>query len=526
MELNKTVPALIAQRAAESPERIFIQEVGGRTVTYGAFHTEALKWAALFAELDVREGATVLTMLSPSVDAYAIWMGLSWVRAIEVPCNTDYQERMLAYLCSNSGARIAIVAKQWAPRFKQIASQLPGLVTVIVPDADEPIDLPWRTLTRDDAILARKPAEDLNPPMVWDTCLMVYTSGTTGPSKGVLISWGQMNENSVGSVPADDLSEDDVFYSTFPLFHGSGRMPLALMTLSNGRLVIREKFNTDRFWEDIREYGCTTTALVGAMVQFLLLQEPKENDGDNPLRQGVMLPLHPKWREFEKRFGVRVRTAYAMTECSPPIGTGWDISNPLSCGTLRPGYEARIVDAHDFEVPPGEIGELIVRHKEPWKLFLGYFGMPDKTVESWRNGWLHTGDAFRRDTEGNYYFVDRFKDAIRRRGENISSFEVELHVNAHPEVQESAAVAVPSEWGEDEVKVVVVRKPDSELKPEVLVQFLARTMPRFMVPRYVEFVSSLPKTDATMRVRKVELRVNPINENTWDRESSRIEAQQ
>jgi crotonobetaine/carnitine-CoA ligase len=218
-----------------------------------------------------------------------------------------------------------------------------------------------------------------------------------------------------------------------------------------------------------------------------------------------------------------VRTAYAMTECSPPIGTGWDISNPLSCGTLRPGYEARIVDAHDFEVPPGEIGELIVRHKEPWKLFLGYFGMPDKTVESWRNGWLHTGDAFRRDAEGNYYFVDRFKDAIRRRGENISSFEVELHVNAHPEVQESAAVAVPSEWGEDEVKVVVVRKPDSELKPEVLVQFLARTMPKFMVPRYVEFVGSLPKTDATMRVRKVELRVNPINENTWDRDIVRSE---
>jgi carnitine-CoA ligase len=523
MDLNKTVPALIAQRAAENPERIFIQEVGGRAVTYAAFHTEALKWAALFAELDVREGATVLTMLSPSVDAYAIWMGLSWVRAIEVPCNTDYQERMLAYLCSNSGARIAIVAKQWAPRFKQIASQLPGLVTVIVPDADEPIDLPWRTLTRGDAMLTRKPAEDLNPPMVWDTCLMVYTSGTTGPSKGVLISWGQMNENSVGSVPEDDLSEDDAFYSTFPLFHGSGRMPLALMALSNGRLVIREKFNTDRFWEDVREYGCTTTALVGAMVQFLLLREPKENDHDNPLRQGVMLPLHPKWREFEKRFGIRVRTAYAMTECSPPIGTGWDISNPLSCGTLRPGYEARIVDAHDFEVPPGEIGELIVRHKEPWKLFLGYFGMPDKTVESWRNGWLHTGDAFRRDAEGNYYFVDRFKDAIRRRGENISSFEVELHVNAHPEVQESAAVAVPSEWGEDEVKVVVVRKPDSELKPEVLVQFLARTMPKFMVPRYVEFVGSLPKTDATMRVRKVELRVNPINENTWDRDIVRSE---
>lgn len=521
MESSQSIPALIAQRATENPEKTFIREVGGRTVTYGEFQAEALKWAALFAKLQVGEGATVLTMLPPSADAYAIWIGLSWVRAIEVPCNTDYQERMLTYLCSNSGARVAVVGKQWAHRFREIADQLPGLETVIVPDAEEPIDLPWRTATRRDAH-ALAPAEGLSPPMPWEVSLMVYTSGTTGHSKGVLMPWGQQRENSVGSIPEDCLTEDDVYYSAFPMFHGSGRMPLCLMALSNGHLVVREKFNTDKFWEDIRKYRCTTTALVGAMVQFLWLQEPKEDDRDNPLRQAVMLPLHPEWRGFEKRFDIRVRTAYAMTECSPPIGTGWDIRDPLSCGTLRPGYEARIVDAHDYEVPPGELGELIIRHKDPWKLFLGYFGMPDKTMEAWRNGWLHTGDAFRRDIQGNYYFVDRFKDAIRRRGENISSFEVELHVNAHPEVRESAAVAVPSEWGEDEVKVVVIRAPGSQLGADDLFQFLIRTMPKFMVPRYIEFVDSLPKTDATMRVRKVELRVNPINENTWDRETMSI----
>src|SRR5580692_4254819 len=183
MELTKSIPALIAQRAAENPERTFIREVGGRAITYGAFHTEALKWAALFAELGVKEGATVLTMLSPSVDAYAIWIGLSWVRAIEVPCNTDYQERMLAYVCANSGARIAVVSKQWVHRFRQIADKLPGLETIIVPDSDEPIDLPWRTLARRDAIGGLKPAEGLSPPMPWEISLMIYTSGTTGHSK-------------------------------------------------------------------------------------------------------------------------------------------------------------------------------------------------------------------------------------------------------------------------------------------------------------------------------------------------------
>jgi crotonobetaine/carnitine-CoA ligase len=254
-----------------------------------------------------------------------------------------------------------------------------------------------------------------------------------------------------------------------------------------------------------------------------MAQPPGDDDAGNPLRRAIMLPVLPNWREFQERFGVRVRTCYAMTEISPPFGTGWEIVDHRSCGVLRPGYEVRLVDEHDAQVPPGSIGELVVRTAEPWTLCLGYHGRPDRTAEAWRNGWFHTGDAFRCDGDGNYFFVDRFKDSIRRRGENISSFEVEALVNAHPDVVESAAIAVPSEWGEDEVKVVVVADPASGLTPESLTEFLIATMPRFMVPRYLELVDALPKTEATLRVKKHELRVDPLNERTWDREKAGIE---
>jgi crotonobetaine/carnitine-CoA ligase len=235
-----------------------------------------------------------------------------------------------------------------------------------------------------------------------------------------------------------------------------------------------------------------------------------------------MLPVVPYYREFEERFGLKLATCYAMTETGPTFSSGWDITDPMSCGVVRDGYEVRIVDEHDYEVPVGEVGELIVRHRDPWTLCQGYFDMPERTAEAWGNGWFHTGDAFRVDEQGRYYFVDRIKDAIRRRGENISSFEVEALVNSHPGVLEAAALPVPSEWGEDEVKVCVVRA-DPELTEERLVRDLIATMPRFMVPRYVELTDSLPKTEATQRVMKNLLREDPLNDRTWDREAAGLE---
>jgi crotonobetaine/carnitine-CoA ligase len=214
-----------------------------------------------------------------------------------------------------------------------------------------------------------------------------------------------------------------------------------------------------------------------------------------------------------------------MTEIGFPITSGWDPPNGRTCGRRRegsPGYEVRIVDEHDEDVPVGTIGELVVRSREPWVMNSGYWNLPELTGAAWRNGWFHTGDAFREDEDGWLYFVDRKKDALRRRGENISSFEVEAGISAHPAVAEVAVIGVPSEYVEDEVKAVVVLHQGQALTEQELVEWLVPRMPRFMIPRYVEFVDALPKTDGTFRVRKVELRETLVTAATWDREAAGV----
>jgi crotonobetaine/carnitine-CoA ligase len=253
------------------------------------------------------------------------------------------------------------------------------------------------------------------------------------------------------------------------------------------------------------------------------MQPEQPDDADTPLRHVMMGPVVPEVDEFRRRFGVEVGTGYGMTEIGAVFASdGLQLANVQSCGKLREGwagYEVRVVDEHDQPLGPNQVGELIVRTREPWVLNRGYYGMPEATAEAFRNAWFHTGDGFRYDDDGNFYFVDRIKDAIRRRGENISSFEVEALVNQHPDVVETAAVAVPSEYLEDEVKVCVVRREGVELTHGQLIEFLEPRMPRFMVPRYVEFVAELPKTEATMRTQKVKLRDDPLNDRTWDREA-------
>ena len=219
------------------------------------------------------------------------------------------------------------------------------------------------------------------------------------------------------------------------------------------------------------------------MANFINRQPPRPDDADTPLHTVVMVPLIPELDDFKQRFGVRVSTAFNMTEVSVPLHSdGWTLADLESCGKLRPGYEVRVVDEDDEDVGPGRVGELIVRADEPWTLMAGYLDMPEATTAAWQNLWLHTGDAFRYDEDGNYYFLDRISDTIRRRGENISSAEVEVVVNEHPGVLESAAVAIPSEWGEDDVKIVVVARPGRTVAPQDLAEFLAPRLPRFMVP--------------------------------------------
>ncbi len=527
LDYRSTLPRVIAERAESNPDRIWVQEVDGGSLTFGQANAVMDTWAGAFQRLGVQSGDRVVTMMQASLNSLQTWLGLSLVRAIDTGVNTDYRGRMLTYIIRNSGAKVLVVAQKYVSRLTELEVPLGGVEYVIVPDASETFpNIPRVSfLSAKEFVDGSPAAHDVQLPQPWDIANIIYTSGTTGPSKGVQIPWGQWYAFAEGAFDTASVNEDDVFYAPLAPFHGGGRMPALLTAAINARLVVRSQFSGTAFWSDVRTYGCTVGTLAGTMQSFLYGQEPKEDDADNPLRMAVMLPLIPQYKDFERRFGVRLSTTYAMTETPPVFRTDGEIPNAKTCGRLHRGVagtEARIVDEHDMEAAVGTTGELIVRTSVPWTISTGYFGMPDTSISCWRNGWFHTGDAFRCDEDGYYYFVDRFKDSIRRRGENISSIEVEAEVNSHPAVLESAAIPVPSEWGEDEIKVLIVLKPNSSLTEETLVIFLVDRAPRFMVPRYVEIVEELPKTEATQRVRKFELRENALNDRTWDREKNSI----
>ena len=251
------------------------------------------------------------------------------------------------------------------------------------------------------------------------------------------------------------------------------------------------------------------------MVTLLAKAPPSPLDRAHRMRHALMIPLSEDPVAFRERFGCEIYTLFNMTEISSPLVSGASPSPLGTCGQPRAGMQVRVVDENDCEVAPGAVGELVVRSDRPWALMHAYVGDAEATARAWRNGWFHTGDAFRTDTQGNFFFVDRMKDSIRRRGENISSFEVEAEVNSHPAVQECAAVAVPSPLGEDEVLVAVVPRPGQALEPRALVEHLIPRMAHFMVPRYVRIVDALPKTP-TEKVEKVALAARGVTPATWD----------
>ncbi|HEV7864333.1 MAG TPA: AMP-binding protein, partial [Acidimicrobiia bacterium] len=359
-------------------------------------------------------------------------------------------------------------------------------------------------------------------PEVWDTHSIMYTSGTTGPSKGSITPYLQLYM--MGKWFGEDvgLGPDDVWLLDLPLFHMAAQAACTAALAAGAQIAVRSAPSLSNYWAVAKETGATIALGVSTMAAFLLAQPPGPGDRDHRLRIMAMSPLPPDPPAFVARFGLEgMLTAYGSTEVSAAVVSPLGLPlRPGTCGVPRAGIEVRIVDEHDVPVPPGEVGELVVRTGRPWELSQGYVGDPSMTVAAWRNGWFHTGDAFRCDADGYYSFHDRYKDALRRRGENISSFEVERDVVAHPAVAEAACVAVRSDLDVDEeVKVFLVPAPGADLDLPELVEFLAARMAHFMVPRYYEVVEALPKT-ATMRVRKHRLRDQGNGPATWDREAA------
>jgi crotonobetaine/carnitine-CoA ligase len=427
-----------------------------------------------------------------------------------------YKGQLLQHVVHLSDARLLICHPDLVARLEEI--ELGPLADVVVthggPGPRGVSDHAWEAVYAD-APLEGMP-DDVAP---WDTQYIIFTSGTTGPSKAVLSSYIQ--GYAMGPEAHPYVTGGDRSLVNMPLFHAGGTI-YVIMTLANGgSCYIDTHFKTDDFWQTVRDYRITSTCLVAAMIPFLLKLPPSDDDKDHPLKKGLCVPWNDAGRAMGERHGIEMRTCFNMTEISGPL-----VSEPFpaksgTCGKVRPGVEVRVVDENDCEVGPGVTGELILRTDRPWSLNHGYYKNPEATASAWRNGWFHTGDGFRYDEDGYFYFVDRIKDAIRRRGENISSFEVENEITAFPPVREAAAVGVPSELGEDEVMVVVSAVEGLSIEPLELFRFLQPRMAHFMLPRYIRVVPELPKTP-TQKIMKHLLKGEGVTADTWDREARGI----
>ncbi len=505
---------ILDRQCASQPNKVFLVFEDGESWTYAETRSRARQAAAAFRELGVAKGEHVLSWLPNGKEAILAWFGLNQLGAVYVPVNTSYRGGLLEHVVALSDAKLMVVHAQLLPRLADIA--LAALKDVVVVGG-EGVPIDGLTLHGPDALTSSEEVTDAPAP--WETMYIIFTSGTTGPSKAVLSS--PVQTWTMGVEANTYLTGDDRFLVNLPLFHVGGTLFVHAMASLGGSCLIADSFQTDRFWPSVREHGVTATCFVGAMTPFLLKLPPGNRDRDHPLQKVVTIPWNEDSLAIAERYGVDMYTAFNMTEISSPIVSEKNPAAIGTCGKARAGMEVRVVDDNDCEVPPGTVGELIVRSDRPWALNHGYYKNPEATAKAWRNGWFHTGDAFRYDDDGNFYFVDRIKDAIRRRGENISSFEVESEVTQFPAVAEAAAIPVPSEHNEDEVMVVVAPAPGQRVDAETLFRFLEPRMAHFMLPRYVRVVDALPKTP-TQKIQKVKLREEGITPETWDREAAGI----
>jgi carnitine-CoA ligase len=518
--LDWTLTAVLTANVAKHPDRIALEDPT-TSISYRQVWDRACVIAGGLTAAGVAPGDHVLTMLSNSLDYALTLIAINFAGAVSVPTNTMYKGSSLDHIVRNSQARVAIIDDSYVDVFSAVAPTFPHVVVRGTSPAPDAAEITWRITPFAD-LLDGTPAEPV-PRSVWDPLMIGYTSGTTGLSKGVVLSNGQIFQVANPVEVQGITGDDNKTYIVCPMFHMTGTCGgLFCAFIGGGTAYVGKPFSVTTFFDDVNRAGATNVLLVAAMVDFLLNVPPRADDADNSLRNVYMVPLHPRHREFAERFGVKVRTSYGGTETGCVLVTkdSADLDR-TACLQARETFEVRLVDEHDIEVPDGKVGEAVVRSSLPWLVGVEYLGNPEATAAVWRNGWFHTGDLLRRDAEGFYSFVDRSRDAIRRRGENVSSMEVEREVAAHPEVIECAAVGVASRHLEQEVKVFVVRRPESALTEELLVKFLADRMPRFSVPRFVEFVADLPRT-ATAKVRKELLRALP-NDDAWDREAHRIE---
>jgi len=513
---DRTLPAMLTRQAKRYGKRALFT-AGGVTWSYAQALEIAARAGGMLTASDVMPGDRVAIMCGNRSEFMQVFLGCAWIGAVAVPINTASRGPQLQHILGNCGAKLLAAEPELLAALAHIdltkcaltqiwtvggttPQEFPGIVARPMPDSGDAV-----------AHGAIRPGQ---------TIAILYTSGTTGPSKGVCCPqaqyfwWGVYSSHMLGVV------EGDVLCTTLPLFHTNALNAFFQALLTGSTLVVEPRFSASSFWQTLIERKATVTYLLGAMVSILLARPPHPDERRHSIRSvlspGVPAHLHA---EFEARTGIKMLDGYGSTETNFVLGPMGSEARAGYMGTVCQGFEAKVVDAEDNEVPAGEPGELVVRADEPFAVSTGYFGMDDKTVEAWRNLWFHTGDRVVREADGYFRFIDRIKDAIRRRGENISSFEVEQVLLSHPEIANAAVFPVKSEMGEDEVMVALVRKGDSRLSEIELIEFCRPRLAYFAIPRYIEFMAELPATE-NGKIQKYKLRARGITAGTWDREAS------
>jgi carnitine-CoA ligase len=526
-----TLIHLLRRQAAEQGDRPFVRFEDGQAFTFRQLDAWTDELAGSLAALGVRAGDRVLGLVGNRAESIGMLFATVKLGAVWVPVNSGLRGAFLQHQLHNAEPRVVVLEDRLAANLRHVvAGPVAPEALVIVGDPVTPTPACLATARRlmfPELRALRAPADlELVTPSPGDVTMIMYTSGTTGPSKGVLIPHGHCYLAGLGLAEATALTAADRYFVCMPLFHANALLMQFVGSLIAGaQVVVTERFRATSWLEEVRAAEATITNGLGVIPEFIFRQPPTGRDRDHRLRLMMAVPIAPEWgADFEKRFGVPFMQGFGMTECNIVAYTrpGDDLVPGCAGYPLADWFEVGIADPHtDTPLPAGQTGEIVVRPKLPGCVMAGYFRMPEKTVEAWRNLWFHTGDAGRFDDLGRLHYVDRIKDCIRRRGENISSFEIEQVLNAHPAVAESAVVGikVAGAGGEDEVKAYVVPAARATVDLVALLDWCAPRMPHFAVPRFVEVVTGELAKTPTGKLQKTPLREAGITAATWDRES-------
>ena len=526
---NRNIGKILQLQARDNGETEFLITDDQR-ITFAQAEQTTNRLAAGFTKLGVGKGDRVTFFMGNFPELVLMCIALNKLGAVWVPICTDYRGEWLQDALVRSRAKILVSDSQQMNHLAAIIDQLDHQHLLVLEDQAAATHgaIAYSSLCAHDPLEVDYADIDYG-----DTCAILWTSGTTGKSKGVMVAHNNfIRATALGTLLQYNTQAGDIVYCAMPLYHAGAWITSVIRALVSGvGLVIEKKFSVSAFLDRIKYFNATQTFAVGSMGNFLLSKPEQQDDADNPLREAMIVPMTAAtWSKFEQRFGVHlIRSGLGQSECMLVLNQEHsDVEVPLhALGFPAPDGDVRLFDDNGLEVEDGEVGEICVRHSAPYAIFNGYFDDPQATAETMRDGWFLTGDMGRKDPDtGAFYYVDRKKDAVRCAGRNISTLEVESVVMRHPEVEQTAAfgIPIPELTSEDELKLNVVRKQGSSLSAEALCKFINENAPYFFVPRYLEFVDSLPYTP-TQKVQKYKLREAGLTENTWDLKKSKYKVQ-